>query len=89
MRRAARRNTEEPSIVDGLREDDMVVTKLSQEGLPDLLVLYCGKFMLLEVLGEDGKLTRRQRAFFKANAAGPCAAVKNLVEARAAVRSLV
>lgn len=48
-RRAARRDPNEPEIVDALRSAGATVVPLSGPGLPDLLVGLAGRTYLLEV----------------------------------------
>ena len=90
MRRAAKRDAAEPDIVDALIDAGAVVTRLSQEGIPDLLVLHpSGMFMLFEVKSEKGGLTKAQKLFNAANCKGPLAVVRTPAEAVGAMRSLV
>ena len=90
MRRAARRDEAEPDIVEALTDAGAVVTRLSQEGIPDLLILHpSGVFMLFEVKTGKGKLTKAQKEFNAANSKGPLAVVRTPAEAVGAMRSLV
>ena len=90
MRRAAKRDYAESDIVTALEEAGAVVTRLSQEGIPDLLVLHpSGLFMLFEVKTGKGKLTKAQKEFNAANCKGPLAVVRTPAEAVGAMRSLV
>jgi len=52
MRRAARRDDNEQSIIKAMREAGAYVKVVNDEGLFDLLVSYRGKTLLLEV--KDG-----------------------------------
>ena len=52
MRRAARRDDNEQSIIEAMREAGAYVKVVNDEGLFDLLVSYRGKTLLLEV--KDG-----------------------------------
>ena len=60
-RRAAARDSNEGEIVDALEAVGASVTRVSQEGVPDLLVGYQGRTHLLEVkhLSATGKTVRR------------------------------
>lgn len=90
VRRAARRDEAEPDIVEALTDAGAVVTRLSQEGIPDLLILHpSGVFMLFEVKTGKGKLTKAQKEFNAANSKGPLAVVRTPAEAVGAMRSLV
>lgn len=63
MRRAAKRDANEAAIVKSLEHIGATVTRLSQDGVPDLLVRYGGRWFLLEVKGPHGKLTPEQEHF--------------------------
>jgi hypothetical protein len=63
MRHAARRDDAEGPIVDVLERLGLVVVRLSQANIPDLLVGVRGKWVLLEVKSEDGELRRGQETF--------------------------
>ena len=90
MRRAAKRDYAESDIVTALEEAGAVVTRLSQEGIPDLLILHpSGVFMLFEVKSGRGRLTKAQKIFNAANSKGPLAVVRTPAEAVGAMRSLV
>jgi hypothetical protein len=52
MRRAARRDDNEKSIVSAMREAGAYVKVINDEGLFDLLVSHCGHTLLIEV--KDG-----------------------------------
>ena len=56
-RRAARRDANEELIVACLQAAGATVCRLSDKGVPDLLVGYQGVNLLLEVKGVKGKLT--------------------------------
>ena len=89
MRRAAKRDYAESDIVTALEEAGAIVTRISQSGLPDLLVLFHGVFLLLECKSGRGKLTKAQKIFNAANCKGPLAVVRTPAEAVGAMRSLV
>lgn len=62
-RRAAKRDANEPEIIQALQAAGAKVWPVSGEGIPDLLVAYQGRFLLMEVKTKTGKLTRAQIAF--------------------------
>lgn len=59
-RRNPRRDTNERGIIDALEQIGCTVAQLSAKGIPDLLVGYRGKNLLIEVKCEKGKLTEDQ-----------------------------
>ena len=63
MRRAAKRDICEREIIDALEAHGVSVTQLSQEGVPDLLCSYKGRWFLVEVKSAKGKLTEEQADF--------------------------
>lgn len=65
MRRAARRDDNEESIVSALRQVGASVYRLDAKGVPDLVVGWCGRIFLLEVKRANGKLTPAQEDFHK------------------------
>lgn len=66
MRTAAKRDNNEPEIVAALEAVGCVVHRLSQAGIPDLLVGRNGVNYLLEVKEKRGQLTDEQEEFFEA-----------------------
>lgn len=58
-----RRDDAELPIVAVLERLGLVVVRLSQKDVPDLLVGVRGEWMLLEVKSEDGTLRRGQETF--------------------------
>lgn len=65
MRRAARRDENEPDIVTALQADGFKVARISSPGIPDLLVWEPGRlFLLFEVKDDGGDLTPAQMAFW-------------------------
>jgi hypothetical protein len=60
-RYAAKRDGNEPNIIRCLRKCGVLVQPLSLPGMPDLLVCYRGRLMLLEVKNTHGKLNPAQR----------------------------
>lgn len=65
-RRAARRDENEPLLVEFLRRSGCIVRLLSAPDLPDLLVGYQGRWVLLEVKMPDGRLKPGQELFLNA-----------------------
>jgi len=61
----AKRDANEPEIIEALREDGLFVIQHSGKGgEPDLFVeLKCGFYLPLEVKGKDGKLTQAQKDY--------------------------
>jgi Holliday junction resolvase len=78
MRQAARRDTNETAIVTALEGVGCSVYRLSQAGIPDLLVGRQGVTYLLEVKERKGSLTEDQETFFESW--NGCAAVVRTVE---------
>jgi hypothetical protein len=66
VRTAARRDLAEDDIVTALRGAGYTVHKISDEGIPDLLVSRhgAGKWLLLEVKSIGKTLTKAQEKFF-------------------------
>jgi hypothetical protein len=62
-RRNAKRDDNEQAIVDRLRQLGAQVTRLSGEGVPDLLVAWRGISRVAEVKRPKGKLTPAQVTF--------------------------
>jgi len=60
MRRAARKDENQKSIVDALRKVGVKVEILNQEDIPDLLVGYRFNFWLFEVKDGDKPPSRRK-----------------------------
>jgi len=65
-RRAARRDANEALIVACLQAAGATVCRLSDKGVPDLLVGYQGVNMLVEVKGFKGKLTPAEQEWHQA-----------------------
>ena len=94
MRRAARRDENEKPIVDALEAAGYSVFRLSQDGIPDLLVGKHKQCWLLEVLGDEkvakyrktGGLTPAQVKFWE-RWKGPASCVRSIEEAFAVVGS--
>lgn len=68
-RRKAKRDTAEPAIVAALLKAGASVVKLSDTGVPDLMVSYIGRFgvrvtLLMEVKTGNAKLTDAEQKFF-------------------------
>ncbi len=64
-RRAAKRDANEPEIIEFLRKAGCMVLPISESGLPDLLCCYRGLIFLVEVKSGKGKLTAAQERFFQ------------------------
>ena len=79
------RDENERDIVDALRKRDASVVRISGPGVPDLLVGYQGRTLLLEVKAEKGKLTIAQRAFFDTWLGGPVRVVRCIDDAMRAL----
>lgn len=63
-RRAAKRDGNEPDIVNALVRAGAVVHRLSATGIPDLLVGFRGETFLLEIKDDRGTLTDDEKSFF-------------------------
>lgn len=97
--RAKRRDESEPAIVEALRAVGAYVALLDGGGLPDLLVGFQGRTILLEVKtpqkngrarsrnheGGRGELKPRQASFLDAWCGGTVAVVHTPAEALAAI----
>ena len=64
MRRKARKDLNQDSIVASLRGVGATVYVTNNPALPDLVVGYRGRNFLLEVKGDKGRLTPDQVEFF-------------------------
>jgi hypothetical protein len=64
-RRDAKRDANEPAIAKAMVQVGASVTRLSAEGVPDLLVGFRGCTYLLEVKVPGGTLTEAQETFIK------------------------
>lgn len=62
-RRNAKRDASEPAIVEYLRHRGALVERISGAGIPDLLVGWCGRWILLECKTGKGDLTPVQQDF--------------------------
>lgn len=80
MRTAAKRDGNESEIVAALEGVGCSVTRLSQKGVPDLLVARQGVNFLIEVKEPKGKLTEDQETFIW-NWKGSVAVVRSVEEA--------
>ena len=63
MRYAARRDVNEPELVALFKAQGCKVQRLSQTGVPDLLIEWNGRFALVETKSPKGTLTAAQRCF--------------------------
>lgn len=59
-RRAAKRDGNEPDIVQALERIGCTVLRLSGAGVPDLAVHHRGRWIMAEIKTQKGKLTDRQ-----------------------------
>ncbi len=79
-RRAAKRDTNEPEIIQALRAAGATVEQLSKKGVPDLLIGFQGSTYLIEVKTAKGKLTPDESTWIeKWN--GPVHIVRTIEEA--------
>ncbi len=85
----AKRDKNEPLIVDALRFIGATVRHLSDSGIPDLLVGYQGHTFLIEVKDEKGKLTTAQEDFIKLWTGYPIIIAVTPEDAIEAVRKIV
>jgi hypothetical protein len=95
VRRAAKRDANEPEIVSALRAVGATVTMLSAEGVPDLLVGYLSETYLLEVKaprgpkgGTGGALTYEQVDWWGSWEGRPPVIVRTVDEALAAIGAM-
>lgn len=61
-RRNARRDANEKPILDALRRCGVQCWRINGDGLPDVLTLYKGRYVPLEVKTATGRRTKRQTA---------------------------
>ena len=80
-RRAAKRDANEGEIIRALQSAGAKVWPISGEGIPDLLVAYDGRFLLMEVKTRSGRLTSAQVAFCGQVESYPVHIVKTAQEA--------
>jgi hypothetical protein len=94
MRRAARRDANEPDIVSALRHFGATVQPLDAKGVPDLLVGHSGKNYLLEVKEPEGVRGGRSKKGQRLNELqvlwhmkwrGQCVVVRTVNEALAVI----
>ena len=84
VRRAARRDTNEPEIIEALRAVGATVQSLDERGVPDLVVGFRQSTYLLEVKTAKGKLTKDQ-VVWHAAWKGQVAVVRTVEEALAVI----
>jgi hypothetical protein len=75
MRRKARRDTNEPDIIQAIKDMGASVVQLNDPGIPDLLIGLNGVNVLAEVKTDIGKLTHEQ-TYFMGNWTGQAAVVR-------------
>jgi hypothetical protein len=63
MRRAAKRDTTEAAVAERLALRGAFVVKLSNRGIPDLLIGYRGRWVVAEVKSPGGLLRLSQQDF--------------------------
>jgi hypothetical protein len=89
--RNAKRDANEPGIINGLKNYGCTVVQLSSAdnlGIPDLLVaLPDGRFVLMEVKMPKGKLRAGQKKFFEMFKESPVFVVNSIDGAIACVES--
>lgn len=80
-----KRDASERLIVDYLRKRGALVIRQSGKGLPDLLIGWCGRWLLAECKTEKKGLTPGQETFFhEARRRGlPAAIIRDWQEAKA------
>lgn len=71
MRRAARTDSNQVSVVKALRKAGAVVTHLHTlgRGVPDIMCSYDQRWMLMEIKSKGGKLTKDEKAWIAAQRA--------------------
>lgn len=89
-RRNPRRDRNERLLIEYLQKSGAVVHRISGPGLPDLLVGYRHRWLLLEVKAPKGQLEPAQVLFHgSARALGlPCRVVYTVSDCREALRDL-
>lgn len=87
-RTAAKRDANEPEIIEVLRSAGAQVWQLSEEGIPDLLVTKNGQTILMEVKMPKGKLTPAQEKFHAEWNGGSVFIVRSPEEALKAIGAL-
>ena len=86
-RRAARRDVNEPQIIQQFRDLGCVVEQLSAKGVPDLMVHFLGDVHLVEVKHDNEPLTPDQKRWHDAWAKG--GSIPDIVRTEAHARKLV
>ena len=87
-RRNPRRDPNEPLIVEYLKRAGSLVSRLSGAGIPDLLVGYRGRYLLMEVKAQGGRLKDSQTQYHDAaRALGlPCYVVYSVEDCQRILR---
>lgn len=77
-----KRDATEGALVEYLEKRGALVARLSCKGIPDLLVGFCGRWLLLECKSEAGSQTKAQREFFSETRRRglPCYEVRTIEE---------
>ena len=81
-RRNAKRDANEPAIVQYLEASGATVHRLSSAGVPDLLVGYRGQTHLVEVKGEGKKLNANQVDFVSGWKGWPVVVIRSVEDAK-------
>lgn len=80
MRKAARRDLTETTIMQGLELAGYSVIQISEAGKPDLFVCKDGQAWLVECKSKGGKLTPKQVAFIASWSGCPVIVAKTIEE---------
>lgn len=86
-RYAARRDDNEAEIVAALESCGFHVERISEPGVPDLLLSRAGRWHLAEVKTEHGRLSKSQNAF-RARARAPVPVFREIDDVLAWVKDL-
>ena len=83
MRQAARRDANEQLIVDALEQVGALVCRVSGKDVPDLIVGWRGRYLLLEVKQKGSNLKQGQLKFHGDHLLRglPCYVVRDVAEA--------
>lgn len=87
-RRAAKRDSNEPAIINALKYAGARVWQISAPGVPDLLVSFRGETFLLETKARGGRLTDEQKYFFETWTGGAVAIVRSVDDALRAIGAI-
>lgn len=87
-RRAAKRDGNEPEIIEALKAVGATVYPISAKGVPDLLVGFRGATYLLETKARRGTLTNEQKYFFETWDGTEAVIVRNVDDALKAIGAI-